>query len=74
MTAKPTLTLLCLVAPLLAGWDTLEVYGHLTDKTVLAPSTLSALPDAIIPDLPGAYLQPESDKNLPTLKMTGPGE
>jgi hypothetical protein len=52
MTAKLTLTLLFLLAPLLARADTLEVYGSLTGKTVLMPTTLPRLPDAIVADLP----------------------
>ena len=52
MTTKPTLTLICLLAPLLAGADTLDVYGNLTGKTVLMPSALPDLPDSIVPDLP----------------------
>jgi hypothetical protein len=52
MTTKPTLTLMCFLAPLLAGADTLDVYGNLTGKTVLMPSALPVLPDSIISDLP----------------------
>jgi hypothetical protein len=52
MTAKPVLTLVCFLAPLLAGADTLDIYGNLTGKTVLMPSALPRLPDSIIADLP----------------------
>ena len=52
MTIRPALTLLCLFAPLVAGADTLDEYGNLTGKTVLMPSGLPSLPDAIIADLP----------------------
>jgi hypothetical protein len=52
MIAKPALTLVCFLAPLLAGADTLDAYGNLTGKTVLMPSALPRLPDSIIADLP----------------------
>jgi hypothetical protein len=52
MAARLTLALLCLAAPLVAGADTLEVYGNLTGKTVLMPLGLPALADSIIADLP----------------------
>ena len=52
MTIRPALTLLCVLAPLLVGADTLEDYGNLTGKTVLRPSTLPRLPDSITADLP----------------------
>lgn len=51
-TLTKTLLLMCFIAPLLAGADPLEVYGNLTGKTVLAPSALPFLSDAIISDLP----------------------
>ena len=51
-TTRLTLTLLCLLAPLVAGADTLDVYGNLTGKTVLMPSALPRLPDAIVASLP----------------------
>ncbi len=44
--------LLWLLAPLLAGADTLDVYAHLTGKTVLMPTALPRPPDSIIADLP----------------------
>jgi hypothetical protein len=50
MNSSPTVTLLCLLVPLLAGADTLDVYGHLTGKTVLRPAVLPLLPDSIVPD------------------------
>jgi hypothetical protein len=43
---------MCFLAPLVAGADTLEVYGNLAGKTVLTPSALPALPDSIVPDSP----------------------
>jgi hypothetical protein len=43
---------MCFLAPLVAGADTLEVYGNLTGKTVLTPSALPALPDSIVPESP----------------------
>ena len=52
MIAKPALTLLCFLAPLLAGADPLDVYGNLTEKTVLMSSALPRLSDALIADLP----------------------
>jgi hypothetical protein len=52
MTAKLVLTLVCFLAPLLAGADTLDVYGNLTGKTVLMPSAMPRLPDSIVADLP----------------------
>lgn len=52
MTTRPILTLLCFLAPLVAGADTLDVYGSLTGKTVLMASGLPRLPDSIIADLP----------------------
>jgi hypothetical protein len=52
MTNRPILTLLCFLAPLAAGADTLDVYGQLTGKTVLMSSGLPRLPDSIIADLP----------------------
>jgi hypothetical protein len=51
MLIKSVLTLLCVLAPSLAGADTLDVYGQLTGKTVLRPSTLPRLPDSITADL-----------------------
>jgi len=45
MITKPALTLLCLLAPLLAGADPLDVYGNLTEKTVLMSSMLPRLTD-----------------------------
>jgi hypothetical protein len=44
--------LLWLLAPLLAGADTLDVYASLTGKTVLRPAALPLLPDSIVADLP----------------------
>jgi hypothetical protein len=44
------LAFICLLAPLVAGAEALEVYGRLTGKTVLAPAALPALPDSIVPD------------------------
>jgi hypothetical protein len=52
MIAKQVLTLLCFLAPLLAGADPLDVYGNLTEKTVLMSSVLPRLSDALIADLP----------------------
>ena len=34
----------------MAGADTLDVYGHLTGKTVLRPAVLPLMPDSIVPD------------------------
>ncbi len=44
------LALIVLLAPLVAGAEALEVYGRLTGKTILAPASLPALPDSIVPD------------------------
>jgi len=52
MTAKLVLTLVCFLASLLAGADTLDIYGNLTGKTVLMPSGMPRLPDSIVADLP----------------------
>ena len=52
MTTRPILTLLCFFAPLVAGADTLDVYGQLTGKTVLMGPGLLRLPDSLIADLP----------------------
>lgn len=52
MAARLTLALACLLAPLGAGADPLDVYGSLAGKTVLMPTTLPRLPDSIIADLP----------------------
>lgn len=52
MITKPTITLMFFLAPLLAGADPLDVYGNLTEKTVLLPSALPFLSDEIISDLP----------------------
>jgi hypothetical protein len=52
MTTTRALTFLCLLAPLVAGADPLDVYGSLTGKTVLMPSGLPRLPDAVIADPP----------------------
>jgi hypothetical protein len=52
MTRKPGLTLLCLLVPLVASADLLDVYGDLTGKTLLMPSALARLPEPMIADLP----------------------
>lgn len=52
MIAKPAVTLLCFLAPLLAGADPLDVYGNLTEKTILMSTVLPRLTDAMIADLP----------------------
>ena len=44
------LTLIGLLAPFLARAGALDDYGLLTGKTVLAPATLPALPDSVVPD------------------------
>jgi hypothetical protein len=49
-TARLTFTLICLLAPLLAGAAPLKVYEQLTGKTVLVPAALPVLPDSIVPD------------------------
>jgi len=51
-TLTQTLLVPCFLAPLLAGAGPLDVYGNLTGKTVLAPSSLPALSDTITSDLP----------------------
>ena len=50
MTAKPTLSLICLLVPFLARADLIDTYGLLTGKTVLMPLALPKLPDSISPD------------------------
>lgn len=52
MTNKAPITLLFLLAPLVAGADTLDVYGNLTGKTVLRPTGLPRLPDTTVANLP----------------------
>ncbi len=42
----------CLLVPHLASAATLDIYGELTGKTILAPSTLPSLPDSIVSELP----------------------
>jgi hypothetical protein len=51
MITRPIRTLLCFLAPLVAGADTLDVYGSLTGKTVLMASGLHRLPDSIVAGL-----------------------
>lgn len=41
-----------LLAPVAACGATLDTYGELTGKTILAPFALPALPDSIVPELP----------------------
>jgi hypothetical protein len=52
MINRITFTLLCFLAPLLAGADPLDVYGKLIGKTVLMSARLPALPDSITSGLP----------------------
>lgn len=52
MNAQLTFTLLCFLAPLLARADILDVYGNLTERTVLCSSALPFPPEALISDLP----------------------
>jgi len=52
MTIAQNLTLLCLLAPFVAGAQPLDVYGSLTGKTVLMPTALPPLPDSIIAGVP----------------------
>jgi hypothetical protein len=52
MTARPILTFLCLLVPLVAGGDPLDEYGRLIAKTILRPTALPHLPDSITADLP----------------------
>lgn len=46
--AKATFTFICLLVPLWASAETLEIYANLTGKTVLRPAALPALPDSIV--------------------------
>ncbi|HOX56745.1 MAG TPA: hypothetical protein P5205_10485 [Candidatus Paceibacterota bacterium] len=50
MTASSVLNIVCLLAPLAAGADTLDVYGSLTGKTVLLSSAVSAPSYSLVPD------------------------
>jgi hypothetical protein len=50
--AKSALTLVCFLAPLLAGADPLGVYANLTEKTILMSSAMPRLSDVMIADLP----------------------
>ena len=52
MSIKRFLAACCLVAPLLVSAGTLDTYGELTGKTVLAPSALPLLPDSVVSELP----------------------
>ncbi len=52
MIQRLLLALLCLLAPLSAGADGLEVYGDLIGKAVLRPATLPPLGDSITENLP----------------------
>lgn len=52
MITKPALTLICSLVPLVAGASPLDAYARLLRKTVLSPSALPALPEAITDDLP----------------------
>ena len=78
MTAKPTLTLICLLAPLLAGAGQLDAYGVLIRKTVLMPSGLPDLSGAIPSDLPTektnaiAFIEGELSKRGLAVVQDGP--
>jgi hypothetical protein len=66
----------CLLAP--ASADTLDVYGNLLGKTILAPSALPSLPDWTISDLPPdktnaiAFLENEFSKKGISVVQDGP--
>ena len=78
MTAKPTLTLICLLGPLLAGAGQLDAYGVLIRKTVLMPSGLPDLSGAIPSDLPTektnaiAFIEGELSKRGLAVVQDGP--
>lgn len=52
MRIKAFIALICVLTPLLASAASVDTYAELTGKTVLAPSTLPSLPDAIDSELP----------------------
>ena len=58
-TVTRLLTLLCFLAPFLAGADTLDIYGQLTGKTALMASGLPRLPGSIITDPAAKTAVPE---------------
>ena len=75
---KATLTFICFLAPLLARAGPLDVYGNLLQKTVLMPSALPYLPEAITADLPTgktnaiAWIESELTKRGIALVQDGP--
>lgn len=68
----------CVLAPFLASADTVETYAELTGKTVLAPSTLPALPESTDSELPAnrtnliASLEKEISKKGISVVQDGP--
>ncbi len=52
MITRPTLALIYLFTPLLAGADTLDLYAELTGKTVLMASALPMPVETTVADLP----------------------
>jgi hypothetical protein len=72
------ITVTSLLAPPLASAATLETYGELAGKTILAPSALLSLPDSIISELPPdktnaiAFFEGELSKNGILVVQDGP--
>jgi hypothetical protein len=68
----------CLLAPLSASAGTVDTYAELTRKTVLAPSTLPALPDSIDSEQPATetnmivFLEKEFSKKGISVVQDGP--
>ena len=75
---KATLTFICLLAPLLVRASPLDVYGNLLQKTVLMPSAMPYLPEAITADLPTektnaiAWIESELSKRGIAVVQDGP--
>ena len=73
-----TVIIACLLAPALALADTLEVYGQLQGKTILAPSALPPMPDWTVSDLPAdktnaiAFLEKEFSNKGVSAVQDGP--
>lgn len=52
MTAKRTIILAGLLVPLVAAAGALDIYGSLEGKTILMPTSLPAVSDSVVSDLP----------------------
>jgi hypothetical protein len=78
MNIQRLLAVTCLLAPLMATAATLDIYGQLLGKTILAPSALPGLPDSIVSELPPdktnaiAFLESEFSKQGISVVHDGP--